>query len=416
MNLTCGCASLTVEKAKRKGELSTDASKYVNAQAPALAKKIRKFLKELGSSVAESVAKKFVKVDSSIVDQIELEGYAAFIGELTPELKKYFKANGLKALKMLESSPDDDMLGVLDDYTEKYAKTKSAALVKTGKATREFIRGDVQTAIEEGWAPAKLASAIEDNYAFSEARSMTIARTELAAAHVKGSIAGWKSSGQVGGKYVDLAADHDEYDDCDEAAAEGIIPLEDDFAVGEGSSPFHPNCLCDVVAVMNEEMENVVLLDELLKQADVLKGVKIIGRFSVPYGAGASKNGRKVYIDKSIQRFPKIAGKRCDIYRSFAIHEITEWTRMTKYGDSYKVAHSDYAVPAEKAEVERQGVDWKAYCAWSKIQTSRTEKETDHDDVPADLYTVPYDEEGDQDLVENAEKTMFLVINQGDHR
>lgn len=120
--------------------------------------------------------------------------------------------------------------------------------------TREALRGDILRAIEEGTTTDDLAAQLEATYGFSEARSETIARTELAAADIEGNLIAYRDSGVVGGKMVVLGSEHDDTSDCDcnDAAAMGVVDLDDDFG-GLGDPPYHPNCVCDVLPVLADD-------------------------------------------------------------------------------------------------------------------------------------------------------------------
>lgn len=117
-------------------------------------------------------------------------------------------------------------------------------------STREMLRSDVETVIEEGLSTDDLASALEARYAFSPERADTIARTEIARADVAGNLVAYRESGVVEGKEWALASEHDGEDECDEAAALGVVPLDDDFG-GIGDPPAHPNCECDILPVVS---------------------------------------------------------------------------------------------------------------------------------------------------------------------
>lgn len=111
--------------------------------------------------------------------------------------------------------------------------------------TRTLIRAQVAQAEAEGWSSDQLADALSESYGFSEQRSQAIARTELANADIQGNLIAYKASGVVTGKRVLLSSEHDEDDECDDAADMGIVPLEDDFD-GLGDPPFHTACECDI--------------------------------------------------------------------------------------------------------------------------------------------------------------------------
>lgn len=116
-------------------------------------------------------------------------------------------------------------------------------------STREALRADVTRAIDMGLSTDDFAAELVDSYAFSADRAEMIARTEIAAADIQGSLIGYRDSGEVSGKELLLGSEHEEPDDCDDAADMGVVPLEDDFG-GLGDPPYHPNCVCDVIPVL----------------------------------------------------------------------------------------------------------------------------------------------------------------------
>jgi hypothetical protein len=121
-------------------------------------------------------------------------------------------------------------------------------------STREMLRSDVETAMEDGMSTDDLAQALSGRYAFSGARAETIARTELARADVQGNMIAYKQSGVVSGKEWLLGSEHVDSDECDDAEAMGVVPLDSDFG-GIGDPPAHPNCVCDVAPVLAGDEE-----------------------------------------------------------------------------------------------------------------------------------------------------------------
>lgn len=158
---------------------------------------------------------------------------------------------GYEAIQSIvkDATEADAMLSVVNEEATKYAAEQSARLVaEVEDATREFLRTDIQAAIEQGWSTSDLADALADNYAFSDERAETIARTELANANVQGSIAGWKETGQVEKKQW-IAAQDEFCDDC--AELDGMIDDIDGDFKGNGDPPLHPNCRCDVLPILS---------------------------------------------------------------------------------------------------------------------------------------------------------------------
>ena len=121
------------------------------------------------------------------------------------------------------------------------------------QSTRDLLRGDVASAIEQGWSTNKLRDTLESNYAFSEQRAETIARTETAFADSRGNMIAYKESGVVSGKEWIMGSEHDIDDECDDNEAAGVIGLDDEFPSGDTEAPAHPNCVCDVLPVLAEQ-------------------------------------------------------------------------------------------------------------------------------------------------------------------
>jgi SPP1 gp7 family putative phage head morphogenesis protein len=123
-------------------------------------------------------------------------------------------------------------------------------------ATRELIRSDITTAMEEGWSDDDLAAALEDNYAFSSDRAMTIARTETAFADTNGNMELYSASGVVDTKEWIVGAEC--CPDCAEIDGQ-IVGLDEKFIGPDGEEldcpPAHPNCRCDFIPGLSESTE-----------------------------------------------------------------------------------------------------------------------------------------------------------------
>ncbi len=128
------------------------------------------------------------------------------------------------------------------------------SLFAISDTTRDDIRAAVEDAIENGTPAADLADTISDLGAFSDARAMMIARTELIAANNKGHMSAFKNSGVVQYKAWSTAGDDDVDEEiCQANEDQGPIPLDDDFDSGDSEPPGHPNCRCTLVAVVGAE-------------------------------------------------------------------------------------------------------------------------------------------------------------------
>lgn len=180
-------------------------------------------------------------------------------------------AGGIDALDQIGVDDSEDIVSLVNDDAVEYARERSADMVGKkwvdgelidnpkaewiiDEATRDMLRGTVTTAMEEGWSNDKLADEIASSHAFSDERSMMIARTETAFADVEGNLAAYRASGLVSQKQ--WLASEDCCDDCQELDGE-IVDLDEDFS-GDGGSgpPLHPNCECDVLPVLDESEGN----------------------------------------------------------------------------------------------------------------------------------------------------------------
>lgn len=162
---------------------------------------------------------------------------------------------------------DKGALNLANEGAIEYAKTRSAELVgmrynssgelvenpnadySIDEATRELIRSDVTTAMEEGWSNDDLAEVLADNYAFSDQRAETIARTETAFADTNGNMSMYVESGIVESKQWIVGADC--CPDCAELDGE-VVGLDEQFSDGSDCPPAHPNCRCDFIPILNE--------------------------------------------------------------------------------------------------------------------------------------------------------------------
>lgn len=122
------------------------------------------------------------------------------------------------------------------------------------ETTRRKVRELVSEATEEGWAADRLADALAAHPVFGETRAEMIARTECAWADVEGNLAAYRESGMVMGKRSVLGTNenHGVWDITNAKA--GVIGLDEAFPSGHTAPPYHPNCICDLLPVLDDEM------------------------------------------------------------------------------------------------------------------------------------------------------------------
>ena len=183
-----------------------------------------------------------------------MDGWDALTGDIEPILTKIIAAGGLEALMQLGIT-DQGITDVVNVNAVKFAEERAAELItRISESTRNMIREDVAEAMREGYSNDKLASTLEENYAFSGDRAETIARTETAYADVQGSLEGYRASGVVVAKVWITAPDC-----CDECEAlNGVtVDLDEPFPDDGGDGPpLHPRCRCDVLPVLDTEVDS----------------------------------------------------------------------------------------------------------------------------------------------------------------
>lgn len=121
-------------------------------------------------------------------------------------------------------------------------------------AVRVALADRVRQAIDTGQSTGALADSIEDDFAFSGRRAEMIARTEVAAADIAGTLRGYKETGIVHGKRWLTAKDDKVSPQCAACESQGAIAFEAKFVTGREAPPNHPNCRCDVLPVFADEM------------------------------------------------------------------------------------------------------------------------------------------------------------------
>lgn len=205
----------------------------------------------------------------AIARSLDFSSWADLVQRLGPSLVSVSQDGITAAFDQIDVKPTSDIVNPVNQDAVDYARDRSADLVgmrfdddgnliqnpdasfAITESTRQMLRGDIARAIESGTSTADLATELAAAYAFSAARAEMIARTEIANADVQGNLMAYRGSGVVSGKRWLLGSEHDEPDECDDAADMGVVPLDDDFG-GIGDPPAHPNCVCDISPVLDK--------------------------------------------------------------------------------------------------------------------------------------------------------------------
>lgn len=250
----CGCL--------RKGKgVDTAVKRYTDAKAPALARALHRTMRKWVISAAPKVAKRYAaltKGDDDIIRQLLAALDADSLGTaletaLAAALRRAFKAQALAGLQQVGLTAGEGMTDQMDEMAKDYAELRGGELIKDlAGTTEDDMRALLGSAIDDGMSSNELATEIMEAGAFSKARALMIARTELAFAHVQGNVAGWRQSDQVESKRWILGDNHDIDDVCDDAVDAGEVSFEDEFVDGIVWPPAHPNCVCDVIPVLKE--------------------------------------------------------------------------------------------------------------------------------------------------------------------
>lgn len=136
----------------------------------------------------------------------------------------------------------------------------------------------------------------------------------------------------------------------------------------------------------------------------ILEHITIDSDHDVPFCAGVSHDGQTLYIDHEI--YKEIEAKK-GYLKSLVIHELVEHCLMRMLGMKYLPAHN-IATEAEEASVRAEGISQDTYNRdwdrWIRRVASRKE----YPNVPDDIDTEPYVDEGDGDEVHGG-KTASLM-------
>ena len=249
LELICGCSRPhTIFKAKADGPLIDRDRPAIRKLRLKLKSATKKFLKARAPDVIAQVLDARASTQKSedrtvdkILAQLKFNEWAILSGDLDAQV----------------GVSDAEITGLVNDRAVEYAKERGAELVtRISESTREMLRADVAQALEDGDSNEELAATLEDSYGFSADRAEVIARTETAYADVAGNLEAYRASGVVAEKK--WITGEGCCDLCDELNGE-TIGIDEDFEF-DGESvdgpPGHPNCRCDVVPILDTEVQD----------------------------------------------------------------------------------------------------------------------------------------------------------------
>jgi SPP1 gp7 family putative phage head morphogenesis protein len=262
-------------------------SKHVKKATAAMHKVMADFFKDQAPVMAAQVMKRIGKAEGddihtatdaaaveAALDTLDFSGWTVVVTDNEAILEEIFKDQAAAALAQvgIDVEANKEAMNIVNDKALQYARDRAAEMVgmrrdelgnlypnpnakyQITEATREMMRGDVETAIDEGWTTSDLAKALADSYGFSDDRATVIARTEVNFAQNKGALDGYKASGVVQGKLWLTADDDLVEEECEANADAGVLGLDEDFPSGDEAPPAHPNCRCAVAPVVDFDM------------------------------------------------------------------------------------------------------------------------------------------------------------------
>jgi hypothetical protein len=117
----------------------------------------------------------------------------------------------------------------------------------------------------------------------------------------------------------------------------------------------------------------------------------------IPYLAGYSVDGKRIYIDRHLPPIFRYRGRDIAVDRYLLLHEEVEKTLIDQLDLHYQHAHQ-IATRAEEAAVRADNVSWRAYDQFMQKYVKRMGDER-LTKLPRDLDLKPYRDEHDYDLM-----------------
>ena len=153
----------------------------------------------------------------------------------------------------------------------------------------------------------------------------------------------------------------------------------------------------------NDTLVNGRMLIAAIKE--VLAQVHLDRDHDIPYLAGYSVDGSKIYIDRHLQKvFTDHQGHQHEVDKFLVLHETVEKAMIDCRKLHYQHAHQ-IALRAEEAAVRAAGIEWRDYDRFMQqwIKRADSGKITR---VPMNLDLTPYLDENDGELIKVMQKAM----------
>lgn len=274
-----GLDSLPEPSTKLVDELQSKIATFLSSRRNKISRQVISLVSRYIKSTQDEMTAEEEAAVVSVLQAIDLEDWSVLAGDVDGIIERIVSDQSVAALLQVgidvEARPE--VLKIVNDRAIEYAQYRSAEMVgmrrdelgrlvqnpdaswSIADSTRGMIQDDVAEAINNGWSIDKLSEVLQDNYAFSESRAETIARTETNMAMKKGAVEGYKASGVVSKKMWLTSDDELVDDECHENEDQGPIDLDDEFV--NGDMP-HPNCRCSIIAIVEFESTKQTQDDE----------------------------------------------------------------------------------------------------------------------------------------------------------
>lgn len=141
--------------------------------------------------------------------------------------------------------------------------------------------------------------------------------------------------------------------------------------------------------------------DTRAAQTEMLDCVNVDCKHDVPFVAGMSEDGETLYVDK--EAYPEI--EKAGYLRALIVHEMVEHCLMKYCGMKYKPAHA-IATGAEEATLRADGVELPKYDTFYDRIIRMVSSRGEYKNVPDDLDTEPYQDEGESSEIEEHDGMM----------
>lgn len=335
----------------------------VNVERPFAAKR-EKLIKRLFSGIFEKAGK---DVSKQVEELLKKRGLAKvddefdaddFLGAidfgilltaqdgLEEYLREVFEDSAKIALSVVGTSTGDNLVEQVYERAVVWARDQSANLVGANPdspyaitdTTRHMLRGTIADGLADNLSASDIAENIRDAYAFSEERAELIAFTEITSANSEGALAGYKEAEEAGVKMgKSWLVKEDGCEICSGNAAQGTIPLDQDFSSGDAAPGAHPHCRCVLVPQVIAEKSHT--FDELQKwyqgqAAQATEDAKISDVFPVD----TSKRG-DIWAASNAYTEEAVADRASGLlmYVSFdsvvATQDFVNWDKVSVYRD-----------------------------------------------------------------------------------